>query len=101
MPRFNKKALIVIRAEGITVYLVVLSKCGAFWIQMTFPINANPPIAETVVLLHAMHPLDYAMRDHALQFADKASESLHRGNVHESSFLKHADIRGRSRRSYG
>lgn len=57
-----------------------------------FPINANSPVAETVVFFYGMHAIGYVVGNHALQFADKASESLHRGNVHESGFLKPADV---------
>jgi len=46
------------------------------------------------MLFHGMHALGNVVREHALQFADKASEYLHFGNGHEFCFLQCADMAG-------
>lgn len=56
------------------------------------PINSDAAIAETVVFFYGTHAIGYSVGNHALQFADKASESLHCGNVHKFRFLKPADV---------
>jgi hypothetical protein len=59
---------------------------------MTLPINTKTPVAETITVFHGVHPIGYVMGNHALQFADKASEDLHFGNGHELGLLKRADM---------